>query len=106
MPDQLPLPFDYDLLVYRGVEHLQKNNVPVVVFRSPNDSGFAKVYIIREDGRFDLKDIQESQESHAIGKVIIGQDRCRGVTYVIVHTGGPDGLRQFLTTRRGGMNPA
>jgi hypothetical protein len=103
LPDRLPLPFDYDLLVHHGVEHISGNDVPVVVFRSPSDSGFAKVYIFREDGRFDLKGIQDAQASRAAAQVIIGQDRFRGATYLIVYTGGPNGLQQFLTTRHGGM---
>jgi hypothetical protein len=106
LPDRLPLAFDYDLLVYRGLASVKGNEVPVVAFRSPNGSGFAWVYIIREDGRFNLKDIEESQHSHARGFPIVGQDRFRGVTYYVVHTGGPKELDQFLITRRGGANPA
>jgi hypothetical protein len=100
LPDRLPKPFDYDLLVSHDDLLWKGTAVPVVTFRSPNGDGFAKVYIFRHDGRFDLKGIQEAQASRVTAEVI--PDEQNRVTYVIVHTGGPHGLRQFLTTRHGG----
>jgi hypothetical protein len=100
LPRDLPLPFDYQFLVALGKETVQGVDVPVVVFR--NDTAIAKVYIIRDDGRLNPKDSQDVYDSFAGAKVI----REQGVTYVIIHNAGPDGLRQFLITRNGGMPPA
>jgi hypothetical protein len=100
LPDRLPRPFDYDLLVSHDDVLWKGSAVPVITFRSPNGDGFAKVYVFRHDGRFDLKGIQDAQASRVAAEVI--SDEANGVTYVIVHTGGPNGLRQFLTTRNGG----
>jgi hypothetical protein len=103
VPDRLPLPFDYDLFVSQDVVRLQGNDVPVVVFRSPNGKGFAKVYAFRHDGRFDLKGAHDAQSSHATARVITPNEHGLGqVTYVVVYTGGPHGLDQFLMTSRGG----
>jgi hypothetical protein len=106
LPDELPKPFDYNLLVDWDTKEIQGRKVPVLVFRSslPNDNGFAKVYIFREDGRFDLKGLQDAQASSARAQVIVGQDRLRGVTYVIIHT-GPD-LAPFLRNRNAPVQPA
>lgn len=94
LPDRLPLPFNADLLVLHGSERIQGKDVPVVVFRHPgavNDPhftrGFAKVYIFRNDGTFDLKGLQDAHASHTAAKVI--RDQPHGVTYVIVHTMHP-----------------
>lgn len=100
LPDRLPWSFDYDLLVYKGVERLQGNDVPVLVFRSPNDNGFAKVYAFRHDGHFDLKNVHDAQASHSTATVH-REERFGGITYVVVYTGGPQGLQQFLATNRG-----
>lgn len=103
LPDRLPLSFDYNLLVFRDIVKVEGRDVPVMVFRSPNanDNGRALVYIIRENGRFDLKGIQDAQNSHITARVIVGQDQFRGVTYVVLYTGGPHGLEQFLANIRG-----
>ena len=102
LPDRLPLDFDYDLFVFRGFEQVKGKYVPVVVFRSPEVGGFAKVYVFAANGQFDQKDIRDASASHAVAEVVIGQDRFRGATYVIVRTGGPNGLKQFLKFRKGG----
>lgn len=101
LPDRLPQPFDYDLHVFNGFEEVAGNHVPVVVFRSPNDNGFAKVYIFAADGRFDLKKLEEAQGSHARAQVLPeGTDQFRGFRYVFVHTGRD--LQPFLLTRHNG----
>ncbi len=103
IPNRLPFPFDYDLLVFQGVERLQGNDVPVIVFRSPNGRGSAKVYVFRHDGHFDLKGIHDAQSSHATARVIPAEEHGLGaVTFVVVYTGGPHGLDQFLMSHRGG----
>lgn len=102
LPDRLPVPdLDYDLLIFRGYEDVKGKKVPVVVFRSSEGSGFAKVYIFRHDGEFDRKDIRDAQASHAGAKVVIGQDHFRNATYVFVHTGRD--LAPFLRTRKAGQ---
>ena len=83
LPDELPLPFDYDLWVFRGFEKVHDRDVPVVVFRGPEGSGFAKVYLFAHDGRFDLKGLQDAQASLTRAQVHVSQK----VTYVFVHTG-------------------
>lgn len=105
LPDRLPMPFDYDLLVHYGTDEVQGQKVPVVVFRSSNgDNGFAKVYIFKSDSRFDLRGLQDAQGSHARAQVLVGTDKFRGATYVFVHTGRD--LKPFLLNRNGGGNPA
>ncbi len=104
LPDKLPLPFDYDLWVFCGFEEVEGRKIPVVVFRSPQGSGFAKVYLFPHDGRLDLKGLQDAQASLTSAKVFVSQESRRGVTYVFVHTGGPnDGLKQFFLNRNAGV---
>ncbi|MBM3983363.1 MAG: DUF3379 domain-containing protein [Planctomycetes bacterium] len=105
LPDHLPMPFDYDLLMHFDMGEYQGQKVPVIVFRSPNgDNGFAKVYIFKSDSRFDLRGLQDAQGSQARAQVLVGQGAYRGATYVFVHTGRD--LQPFLRTRNGGGNPA
>jgi hypothetical protein len=93
-PDQLPEPFDPDLLMALGTEKVQGKDVPVAVFRHPGDRergrGFAKVYIFRDDGTYNLKDLTDAQLSHTMARVVKDPARFRGVQYVIVHTFHPD----------------
>ncbi len=104
LPNELPLPFDYTLLVSLGYEKVNGRDVPVIVFRSPHPdpanlgepAGFAKVYLFPHDGRFDLKNLQESQASLTRAQVYVGRDAYRGVTYVFVHTGRD--LQKFFRT--------
>lgn len=105
LPARLPLPFDYDLLTYRGHEDVQGRDVPVVVFRSRHGSGFAKVYIFPPNSGFNLKGIQETNNSHARAEILVKQETRGNFTYVFVHTGGPNGLEFFLRNDRG-INPA
>lgn len=106
LPDSLPLPFDPKLHFTHDVIDMQGQKVPVILYRHPVDpAGFAKVYIFRENGRFDLKGLQGAQASHTIAEVLVGQGPYRGVTYVIVHTAGPNRLNQFFITRDGTQNP-
>jgi hypothetical protein len=107
LPDRLPENFDYDLLLFRGFGPVNGKKVPVVVFRSPEGGGFAQVYIFRHNGEFDRKDIRDAQASFTHAKVVIRDPESpRGATYVIVYTGGPNGLRQFLRTNKGGQQDA
>jgi len=89
-PDQLPEPFDPYLLLSLGTESIQGKDVPVAVFRHPRERGFAKVYIFRDDGTYNLRELQEAQMSHTMARVIKDPARFPGVQYVIVHTAHPD----------------
>lgn len=109
LPPDLPLPFDYDLLISRDLVDVHGRNVPVLVFRSPEGSGFAKVFLFPHDGRLDLKGLQDAQASLTRATVWVGEREFRGVTYVFVHTGGPDdpqnprsGLKQFFVNGNAG----
>jgi hypothetical protein len=101
LPDRLPDNLDYDLLVSCDVVKKQGRDVPQLVFRSPEGSGFLKVYIFPIDGRFDLSDLRDAQSSQARAQVVIGRDRFRGFTYVFVHT--TPNLTPFLRSRNGGI---
>jgi hypothetical protein len=100
----LPKPFDPKLLVSLGTESVQGCDVPVAVFRHPDgiatERGFAKVYLFRTDGAFNLKDLQEAQGSHTRVEVIDDRARFPGVKFVILHTvhpvGRDDWLKPFL----------
>jgi hypothetical protein len=103
VPTQLPEPFDPLLLFEVCKETIQGKDIPVAIFRHPTDpQGFAKVYIFRDDGTYNLKDLQNAQASHTMARVIDDQTRFRGVKYVIVHTVHPprnpqdDLLKPFL----------
>jgi hypothetical protein len=89
-PDQLPEPFDPYLLVSLGTEKVQGKDLPVAVFRHPRERGFAKVFIFRDDGTYNLKDLTDAQMSHTMARVVRDPARFRGVQYVIVHTFHPD----------------
>jgi hypothetical protein len=100
LPDELPLPdLDYDLLVACEVVKVQDRDVPMVLFRSSEGSGFAKVYIFSSDGSFDLRGMRDAQASHATAKVVTGEGRFHGFTYVFVYTGRD--LGPFLRSRNG-----
>jgi hypothetical protein len=106
-PAELPEPFDPNLLMVLGTEKVQGKDVPVAVFRHPNpkERGFAKVFIFRDDGTYNLKDLTDAQLSHTAARVIKDPARFRGVQYVIVHTFHPDPvdpnpLRPFLRQSR------
>ncbi|MFM8270987.1 MAG: hypothetical protein ACKODX_01435 [Gemmata sp.] len=101
LPTELPLPFDYNLLAFRGYENVSGQHVPVLVFRSPDPAGdptaFAKVYLFKHDGLFDLKHLQDAQASLTRAKVYVGQANWRGATYVFVHSGRNDrDLQRFF----------
>jgi hypothetical protein len=99
LPDRLPRDFDYDLLVHRGFENIKGRHVPVVVFRSPQGGGFAKVYIFRDDGLFDRKHLRDAQASYTRAEVSIDDPKeFRGTTYVFVYTGRD--LTPFLRSNR------
>jgi hypothetical protein len=99
LPTTLPQPFDYNLLVGRGFEEMKGRNVPVVTFRSA-DGELAKVYIFRDDGRFNLKALQPTQVSGTQALVIADKPEFRGFTYVIVYTGRD--LQPFLLRANAG----
>lgn len=111
-PDRLPLPFDTDLLMSVGTERIQGADVPVAVFRYPsndrNERGFAKVYLFRTDGAYNLKELQDAQASHTMIRVIDDPRQFRDVKYVVLHTvhpdpfnPGSDPLKPFLRAARG-----
>jgi hypothetical protein len=83
LPTTLPKPFNFDLYATHGKETVQGRDVPMVMFREPSGPGFAKVYLFRTGGRFDLKGVQEAQASHSRAMVI----ETTAVVYVIVFTG-------------------
>ena len=88
LPGDLVLPFDYEnLFVTRGFEKVHGRDIPVVVFRSPDGSGLAKVYVFPHDGRLDLKGLQDAQASLTNAKVHVREEGGRKVTYAFVHTG-------------------
>jgi len=87
-------PFDPELLVSLGTERLQGKDVPVAVFRHPTGRGFAKVYVFRTPGEFDLKSVPDSQGSLTLARVVNNPARYRGAVYVIVCTG--PSLKPFL----------
>jgi len=98
LPEQLPWDFDYDLLQSCGYEEIGESGryAPVVTFRS-RAGGLAKVYLFREGGEFDTKDMQDAQASHFSAQVVVGKEQWRGVRYLVVHTGPPNqGLAPFL----------
>lgn len=97
MPEQLPWDFDYRLLIGCGYEEIGGRKAPVVTFRARDGDGLAKVYVFREGGAFDTKDIQDAQASHFNAQVFVDKQGWRGVKYLVVHTGLPNqGLQQFL----------
>src|SRR5580698_4771991 len=54
-PDELPLPFNAELLYTLSFERIQGRDVPVIFFGLPTtDRGFAKVYLFRKNGDFKL----------------------------------------------------
>jgi len=96
LPEHLPWDFDYDLLQSCGYEKIGGRYAPVVTFRS-RAGGLAKVYLFREGGAFDTKDMQDAQASHFSAQVVVRKDQWRGVRYLVVHTGPPNqGLAPFL----------
>ena len=48
------------------------------------------MYIFRDDGTYNLRELQEAQLSHTMARVIKDPVRFPGVQYVIVHTAHPD----------------
>jgi hypothetical protein len=100
-PNQLPLPFDPSLVISMGSEQVQGADVPVVVFGHPTERGFAKVYIFRTNGAYNLAGLRDAQASYTAAKVIADERQFRGVNYVIVHTGRD--LTPFLLAHGGGV---
>jgi hypothetical protein len=103
-PERLPEPFDPNLLMSLGTEKIQDKDVPVAVFRHPRERGFAKVYIFRDDGTYNLKELRDAQLSHTMARVV-KDPQFRDVQYVIVHTVHPDPvdpnlLKPFLRQSR------
>jgi hypothetical protein len=99
LPENLPWDFDYDLWVGCGYEKIADRYVPVVTFVARNGRDRAKVYLFREGGEFDTKEMRDAQASHFTGQVVAGKEQWRGVRYLIVHTGPPNlGLQPFLRT--------
>ena len=107
-PDRLPDSIDFDpyLLMSLGTEPLQGHDVPVAVFRHPRARGFAKIYFLRTDGTYNLRELQDAQLSHTMAHVVKADpERFRGVQYVVVHTVHPDPvdpnlLKPFLRPSR------
>jgi hypothetical protein len=92
LPGRLPAAIDFEpqLLVILGKEGVQGKDVPVAVFRHSTERGFAKVYVFRDDGAYNLKDLQDAQMSHTSALVVKGDPAFRGVRFVVVHTAHPD----------------
>jgi hypothetical protein len=84
LPGQLPQPFDYNLFLSNHWEEVQGRKVPVILFRSRQGTGFAKVYVFRA-AQFDLKDVPEGQSSQCRARPY--PDQPAGITYVVVFTG-------------------
>jgi hypothetical protein len=99
-PEELPLPFNTEWLVSLGSERLQGQDVPVAVF-ARTGHGFAKVYLLANDGRINTEGIQDAQASHTSALVINDPKQFRGLKYVIVYT-GPD-YKAFLRSQAGGF---
>jgi hypothetical protein len=93
LPAQLPEPFDYSLLVSCGIEKIQGEEVPVIIFRDRQNLGSAKVLILKNSD-FDLKNVQEAQASFARAIVYNDQRKWPGIVYVVVLTGTE--LKPFL----------
>jgi hypothetical protein len=103
LPPQLPLPLDPDLLQSAGTERVQGVDVPVAVYRHPDDPrGFARLYVFRADGTLNLDGLRPAIASHTMATVVPADPRqFRGVRYVVVHTvhrvgPGEDPLKPFF----------
>jgi hypothetical protein len=103
LPPQLPLPLNPDLLAAAGTERVGGVDVPVAVFRHPDDpAGFARLYALRADGVLNLDGLRPANASHTMAAVVPTDPRqFRGVRYVVVHTvhrvgPGEDPLKPFL----------
>jgi len=110
LPAKLPHDFDTALLISLGTERLQGRDVPVMVFGRPNTPefadnkvGFAKVYIVRTDGEFDTRGMQDNAASNTVAVVIDDQRQFRGAKYVILYTSNPRGLEPFLRPKTGSL---
>jgi hypothetical protein len=99
LPPDLPYPFDYALLKGFSLKEVQGREVPVIVFASRGDSGFAKVYIFRTNQFRNVKDLQGAVGESNCQAVVYDdpENRYRGLKIVVVHTlrTGPD-LTPFL----------
>jgi len=94
LPPDLPVDFDYSLLVSQHWEDVQGRKVPVVLFRG-RDQGFAKVYIFRET-QFKLKGLQPANYSNCQA-VVFPLEQTPSVTFIVVFTGLD--LTPFLKTQ-------
>ncbi|MBA4064021.1 MAG: hypothetical protein C0501_09975 [Isosphaera sp.] len=103
LPPQLPAPFDPDLLVMAGSERVQGVDVPVAVFRHPDDPKyFARLYAFRADGTLNLDGLRNDFASNTAVTVIPTDARqFRGVRYVVVtrvRNPREDPLKPYLRT--------
>lgn len=99
-PEQLPLPFNTDLLVSVGSERIHGRDVPMALFFSPGDRGFAKVFVIHKgaDFKLDLQKVEaQASNTHALVREIPNAPH---LIYLIVHTGRD--LQPFLRMGDGG----
>jgi hypothetical protein len=103
-PTELPFPFDPTLVISKGTEKVQGTEVPVVTFAHPTERGFAKVYLFRTNGKYNLELLRDAQASHTAAVVIDDPQQFRGVKYVILHTGRD--LTPFFLARGGGVAQA
>ena len=94
LPTTLPEPFDFGLLLSYHWEPIQGRQVPVILFRERQGSGFAKVYLFRSLA-FDLKTVPYAQSSYCEARPY--PNRPAGVTFVVVFTG--QSLAPFLQGR-------
>jgi hypothetical protein len=100
LPEKLPpeWDFDYSLLVDCCFDRIGDRYVPVLKFKARTGNGVAKVYMFRDGGEFDTKELRAVQGSDFSAEVVVGKQRWRNVRYVAVHNGPPNegGLRHFF----------
>jgi hypothetical protein len=101
LPEELPLPFNTELIYFLGHDQVQGKDVPVILFGAPSGRGFAKLYLFRKNGDFKLESLREAGASNAHAEVLPGQGNATGVVYVIVYTGRD--LQPFMQRA---LNPA
>lgn len=103
LPEDLPQEwrFDYSLLVHCGHERIGSGFAPVMVFRARQDPNWiAKVYMFREGGEFDTREMREAQASHFSTQIVVGRQQWRNVRYLAVYYGPPNqGLENFFRPR-------
>jgi hypothetical protein len=83
----LPEPFDPRLFDTTGHDRIKDRYVPYVGFRDPRTQQWARVYVLRRDGPFKLKDLAGFQGSSCQARVYDDEQKFRDVVFVVVFTG-------------------